>query len=181
MAIRIRIPAIILRAYEACSVTASEAALAAGEVIRQRGSLVMLSAITSSLGAVVVGAFATGNSGALVAGAALILGLPLAFEAGRSALARRDTAPYVEVMAARVGALAKARADLDRREAEVAKREAEVNDRAAMLLAAEAALSAREHGRRKTPPPAPRHSLPLAPVRADDVLGVDRRHRDTAE
>ena len=169
----IRIPAIIRRAFDVVETIASAVALTAGEVIRQRGALVALSAVSSAFGAAVLGAYLLDNREALIGAASLILVVPMAFEAGRAYLARRDVAPDVAAMSARVSALAKARADIDRREAEVAKREAEVNDRAAMLLAAEAALSAREHGRRKTTPPAPRHSLPLAPVRADDVLGKE--------
>ena len=174
----IRIPAIIRRAFDVVETIASAVALTTGEVIRQRGALVALSAVSSALGAAVLGAYLLDNRDALIGAASLILGVPIAFEIGRASLARRDVAPDVAAMSDRVGALAKARADLDSREAELAKREAEVaarerevGERVSMLLAAEAALSAREHGRRKTPPPAPRHSLPLAPVRADDVLG----------
>ena len=167
----ISIPAIIRRAFDVVETIASAVALTAGEVIRQRGALVALSAVSSAFGAATLGAYLLDNREALIGAASLILVVPMAFEAGRAYLARRDVAPDVDAMSARVSALAKARADLDRREAEVAKREAEVNDRAAMVLAAEAALAAREHGRRKTPPPTPRHSIPLAPMRADDVLG----------
>lgn len=176
----IRIPAIIRRAFDVVETIASAVALTAGEVIRQRGALVALSAVSSAFGAAVLGAYLLDNREALIAAASLILGVPLAFEVGRAYLARRDAAPDVAAMSARVGALAGARADLDRREAEVAAREREVSERVAMLLAAEATLAAREHSRRaKTPPRGARRPaglpLPLAPVRADDVLGKDRR------
>lgn len=168
----IRIPAIIRRAFDVVETIASAVALTTGEVIRQRGALVALSAVSSAFGSAVVVAYMLDNRDALIAAASLILGVPLAFEVGRAYLARRDAAPDVAAMSARVGALAGARADLDRREAEVARREEEVRERTAMLVAAEAAIAARECHRARRPPrvvlPEP---LAFEPVQADDVLG----------
>lgn len=167
----IRIPAIIRRAFDVVETIASAVALTAGEVIRQRGALVALSAVSSAFGAATLGAYLLGNREALIGATSLILVVPMAFEAGRAYLARRDAAPDVAAMSARVGALAGARADLDRREAEVARREEEVRERTAMLVAAEAAVAARECHRARRPPrvvlPEP---LAFEPVQADDVL-----------
>ena len=175
MAIRIRIPAVILRVASAVSSLTVDLLVAVGEVIRSPVSIVGLAAVSSGLGGVVVLAVLAGRPEAAMAVGASLAAFALLCEAGRYTLSRRDAAPDVAAMAKQVSGLARARADLDRREAEVAAREREVSVRVAMLLAAEATLAAREHSRRaKTPPRGARRPaglpIPLAPVRADDVL-----------
>lgn len=93
MAIRISVPAFLMRAVEVCMSITSATVLTAGEVIRQRGALVALSAVSSALGALAISAYAIGNREAIIAAASLILGVPLAFEVGRAYLAGRHTRP----------------------------------------------------------------------------------------